>query len=341
MIDFKYKNVGLSPNNYVEIKFNTETVSVGSQPQTLLILKKDNNDLNIFEKEKEFIDKFYPGLKCEYLTYTSLESCLEELPEKQFTQIVVIDAKETDLKTIDDALQKNWESPLELDGHFFFSSKLEKQELLTLATACNSPHISIIPTYGSEELWKWALSLAAINAKLALSPSRPYSGYKLLGVTPPISPPKLLERNELLAGGVSTFTVNGSSVYLDRIVTTYIKHPSGSLDPSYRDLNTKQILSALRYDLKQYFGLIMQGKSLARDDYAYAGDVITPKVAKALIISRFRKWQEHSLVQDPSELFAKNLQVEVDNEKGRLNILLPIVVMGQLYTTQTKIHFSL
>ena len=81
---------------------------------------------------------------------------------------------------------------------------------------------------------------------------------------------------------------------------------------------------------------------LAKDDKAYAGPVITPASAKALVIARYRMWQRSCLVQDPGDEFAKGVRAEVHpTEPGKLLLYLPIVLMGQLHQTHTKIAFSL
>ena len=181
-----------------------------------------------------------------------------------------------------------------------------------------------------------------MNAQLASSPQKPYTQVSLPRLEAPALPPKLKTRDDLLKAGVTTIRLNGKLVFLDRLVTTQRKIDADEADPCFRDVNTKQILSYLRYDLKQYFGTIFSRMSLARDDFPYSGDVITPKAAKALIIARFRKWQEKNLVQDPEEMFAKEVKAEVDPDNPtKLNFYLPIVVMGQLYTTQTQICFTI
>ena len=356
MMDFSFGGVGLAPHHYVEIKKNPLFATMGVQEQRLLILKHGDTDLYRslsdekkgeedarFTEEKKLVQGVNPILPIFGLVYKDIQSALVLLPEIQFTQLVWFGENEAELLILRDFLSGRWKSPEEIDGHLFIAKSGALPEIKQLAHDLENYHISIFPTFSNEKKDEpiWAITIAAVNAQLAFSPQKPYSQVELPGLVT-ISPPKLQERNELLAAGVSTIRMNGKRVLLDRMVTTQSKNDAGVKDPCFRDVNTKQILSYLRYDLKQYFSTIFSRMSLARDDFAYGGDVITPKAAKSLVIARFRKWQEQSLVQDPEERFSKDVRVEVDAKNPtKLNFYLPIVVMGQLYTTQTQICFSL
>ena len=374
MMDFSFGGVGLAPHHYVEIKKNPLFALLGSQEQRLLILKPGDADLflnlnlekkkekeetaNLVEKpkkpkaekveeldprfytERDLVRKVNPMLPVFGLLYKDVKTAWDLLPEEQFTQIVWLGEDDKDLFFIHQHLFNRWKSPEEIDGHLFVSKSGSCESIVALAVSLQSYHISILPTFSTEKKEEavWALTLAAVNAQLAISPQKPYTQVPLTGLEAPLTPPTLLQRDRLLVSGVSTIRTNGKQVILDRLVTTQSKED----DPCFRDVNTKQILSYLRYDLKQYFSTIFSRMSLARDDFAYSGDVITPKAAKALVIARFRKWQEQSLVQDPEERFSKDVRVEVDAKNPtKLNFYLPVVVMGQLYTTQTQICFSL
>lgn len=345
MIGFSLGRIGLSPANYVEVKKNPFFSTLGAQEQRILLLKSGEADqfldLNEDKIDPRFIEekKLVRQIPLYSLVFKDLKKALELVPEIQFTQLVWLGESEPDLATLHKFLSTRSDTD-EIDGHLFVAKSGPLSAIKKLSLDQQSYHISIMPTFSSDKKDEplWALVLATVNADLAIAPQKPYTQVVLPGLPVPTFPPKLQERDDLLKSGVSTIRMNGKQIILDRLVTTQTKND----DPCFRDVNTKQILSYLRYDLKQYFSTIFSRMSLARDDFAYSGDVITPKAAKALVISRFRKWQEKSLVQDPDGQFAKDVQVEVDsNNPGKLNFYLPIVVMGQLYTTQTQICFSL
>ena len=121
-----------------------------------------------------------------------------------------------------------------------------------------------------------------------------------------------------------------------------MKNDAGATDPSYRDLNTLQTLSLLRYDFKASVALKYPRHSLAQDDYPYKGAVVTPKILRSFCITKYRQWQENNLVQDPGGFFKKNLKINVDiNNPGQVDIKLPVHVMGQWRITHTTLNFEI
>lgn len=321
----------LSPYHYIE--FDNSSVGKGvlsSQPQKMLLV----GDKKTTERLKDIALKAYPQADVTLLVteLAKLSEALNALPEEQYTQIVLQGEEPAHIKLVKDWLDERWKSILQLDGHLFVASEKPKEELLKLAKLISSKHVSLIP--GPTE---WAAAFASVNAQHASTPARPYQTLEVSGIelAKGRAPFSLKERNELLAGGVSTFTVNGADIRIDRLVTT-------DTSLSYRDLNTKQTLSYLRYDFRNFMQSTFPRHMLARDDGAYQGPVVTPKSAKALAIARYRKWQDSYLVQDPGGVFADGVRVEVDpKDPGKLLIYLPVVLMGQLRITHTQISFTL
>ena len=262
-MDFAFGGVGLAPHHYVEIKKNPIYATLGAQPQRLLILKPGEADLFVdlgeekidlrFVEEKRLVREVNPMLSIFGIVYKDIKTALPLVPEVQFTQLVWLGEAKVELVAIHNFLTKRWESPEEIDGHLFLAKSGTLAEVKKFQDM-ESYQISIVPTFSLDKKDEtvWALTLAAVNAKLATSPQKPYTQVELSGLVAPPCPPKLLERNELLTAGISTIRGNGKQVLLDRLVTTQSKDK----DACFRDVNTKQILSCLRYDLKNYFSTI-------------------------------------------------------------------------------------
>lgn len=266
------------------------------------------------------------------------------IPEESYTQIALLEYDQAVVAGFKGLLKARWERSIQLDGHLFVAKAGTKSDLAPLAEALNSPHITIIPLKSDQDnAGQWASAIAAMNAAYATTPSRPYQNLKVSMLkTKAEEGFRLTERNLLLAAGVSTWRKNGSDIIIDRLVTTYTKNNAGADDSSYRDLNTLQTLSFLRFDFRTAIALAFPRHMLAKDDFPYEGPVVTPKVARMFAVARYRQWQRNNLVQDPGGEFAKRLRVEVsENTPGKLDFYLPVHVMGQWRVTQTSIAFKI
>ena len=81
---------------------------------------------------------------------------------------------------------------------------------------------------------------------------------------------------------------------------------------------------------------------LAKDEFPYKGAVVTPKMLRAFCITKYRQWQNNNLVQDPGGEFKKRLAINVSKDiPGKVDIILPIHVMGQWRITQTSLQFEI
>ncbi|MCB0375535.1 MAG: hypothetical protein KDD04_06420, partial [Sinomicrobium sp.] len=147
-------------------------------------------------------------------------------------------------------------------------------------------------------------------------------------------------RENLLKAGISTIRISSGRVFLDRLVTTCSRDDqTDSPDTSYRDLNAKLTLSAIRYD---WLGYVKQAfhRFILSQDEKQAGDfVATPKTVTGLAVARHDLWLQKLLVQDPDNLFAKQLKVDVAADGEHFSIRLPVHLMGQLRGTHTVLSF--
>ena len=259
------------------------------------------------------------------------------LPEESFSHYALLNYDSAVIDGFKEVLERRWGSTLQLDG-ILFAAAPESQ----LSKDLNSPYICLIPTLQEGDN-PWVISFAAVNAAYAGEPARPYQNIKVPGIESTHATGfKLEKRNELLSKGICTWRKQGKDVIVDRLVTTYTKSELGAKDSSYRDLNTMQTLSQIRYDFRTSVALNYPRHMLAKDDYPYQGAVVTPKMIRSFCITKYRQWQRNNLVQDPGGEFKRRLTVKIsENVTGKVDIMLPVHVMGQWRITQTSIKFEI
>jgi phage tail sheath gpL-like len=236
----------------------------------------------------------------------------------------------------------------QIDGMAFCAKNVDFAALTSFGAGRNSPHVSVSscykhPTHPAQ----FAAAVASVAALYGnIDPARPFQTLPVAGELPALEVDRFTneERNLLLFDGISTNNVDaGGVVRLERLITMYQENPLGADDPSYLDVTTLLTLSYLRYDFRNYFLLKYPRHKLADDGTRYgAGQaVITPKVARAEAIAKFRDWEELGLVEN-FEQFKEELIVERNvSDRNRLDFMLPPDIINQLITVAAKISFIL
>lgn len=239
-----------------------------------------------------------------------------------------------------------------IDGRFFVSKNDTHANLGTFGDAHNSQHMVVMHSRKSPmPAYEWAAAFCAVDAYYApIDPARPL---QTLPINPPagvyMAPKKadlftMEENNLLLYDGVSTFYVDADgAVRIQRAITTYKTNSLGAPDVSYLDLETLQTLSYLRYDFRNYITRKYPRHKLADDGTRYGRGqaVITPKVAKAEAINRFRQWEDLGLVENIDQ-FKEDLIVERNaTDRNRLDFMLPPDLVNQFRICGVQISFIL
>lgn len=279
----------------------------------------------------------------------------EQIPHDQFTQFVLPFYDQNIINSFVVELDKRWSTNEQIDGHLFIADDSNADQLKLRYDndsdiLCNSQHLTVIDTMGSQKpTWVWASVLGAINARHATTPSRPYAQLELPIVNnfSDDSDSRLVksrerpERDDLLNSGISTIKIIGGRVFIDRLVTTYNKdNATNTPDKSFRDLNSKQTLSAIRYDWLTYVNKLFHRFVLSQDENQTGEFVATPKSLLGLAVSRHELWLEKLLVQDPDDSFIKRVKIEISNDGEHFKSYLPIHLMGQLRGTHTVLSFK-
>lgn len=239
-----------------------------------------------------------------------------------------------------------------IDGRFFVSKNDTHGNLGTFGDAHNSQHMIVMHSRLSPmPAYEWAAALCAVDSYYApIDQARPLQTLEIKAPAGVYLAPKKAdlftfeENNLLLYDGVGTFYVDADgSVRIQRVVTTYKTSALGAPDVSYLDIETLQTLSYLRYDFRNFFTRKYPRHKLADDGTRYGRGqaVMTPKLAKAEAINRFRQWEELGLVENIDQ-FKEDIIVERNAvDRNRLDFMLPPDLVNQLRVVGVQIGFIL
>lgn len=235
-----------------------------------------------------------------------------------------------------------------IDGVAFASVRDSLAGASALGNSRNSPHVSI-QYAGSEPRpsYEVAAETAAIAARYGQNdPARPFQTLPYVHRLAPAEAdrPTIQERNILLFDGISTnYIGSDGTVRVERLIATYKENALGAPDTSYLDVNTMLTLQYIRFDWRAYITSKYPRHKLADDGQRLgAGQpVMTPSLAKAEAVNKFRQWEELGLVENV-EQFKNDLIAERNiSDPNRLDILMPPDLVNQLRVFATLIRFLL
>lgn len=258
----------------------------------------------------------------------STASVFTAIGDQPFTAFVCPYTDSTSLGALEAELALRWGPMKNLDGFGYSAAAGALNALATLGAARNSQFVSIIGAKASPTPpWEWAAAYAAqVSASGAVDPARPFQTLTLQGVVPPAIADRFTqpERDSLLRDGISTFTVQGSAVSIERAITTYQTNAAGIDDVAWLDVNTPLTLATLRYTLRTRIASKYGRHKLVKDDVIPPGQpAIGPKGLRAEIIAWFQDCQARGWVEG-LEQFKADLVVELDaNDPSRINALIP------------------
>ena len=251
------------------------------------------------------------------------------------------------MAALEGVLITRWNAIHQLDGMAFTGYRGTAAAATTYGNARNSPYSSVMSMSASPaSVPEWAGAIAgAVSLAGSADPARPFHGIPLAGILPAPMANRFghSERNTILSDGIATHRVDGGSVVLERMVTTYQTAAGGVPDDSYRDVNTLLTLSFLRADFRARMQTKFQRFKLADDGARFSPGqpVITPRIGRAEAVSIFRSWEAQGLVEN-ADAFKENLVVERNpNDRNRLDFLLPPDIINQLRVIGASISFTL
>ena len=280
-------------------------------------------------------------------TNPDVQEAIDILAEEQFILWVTPYSDAANLLAIETELLDRFGPIRQNDGYHITGARGTHGELVTLGNTRNSQFTIIKRCSGPSMPYEHSSNMVGVIAAAGMiDPARPFQTLSLSGILSENESEALTlaERDILLNNGIATDRVDaGGTVRIERVITTYKKNPAGADDISYLDLNTLLTLSYLRYDFRNFWLSKYPRHKLASDGTQFgAGQaVMTPKVAKAEAVGRFRIWEEIGLVEGIDQ-FKEDLIVERNlQDPNRLDFLLPPDIMNQLRVVGVKIGFLL
>lgn len=281
-------------------------------------------------------------------TDPSLANVVSAMGETQYHVIVCPWTIGGMYQTLEDELDDRWGPIRQIEGVLVSFGSDSLANLTTLGNARNSKH-TVIPGLDGSPTPKdeWAAAVAGIVARYGQQdPARPFQTLEVKGVLAPALADRFLwsERNVLLTDGISdiSFDQNGTA-RISRLATTWQTDALSNPSISYLNLNTVLTLAYLRFDLKVYFESKYNRHKLADDGTLFGPGqaIITPKIAKAEVIVKFRQWELLGLVEGVDQ-FKEDLIVERNIlNPDRLDMLLSPDLVNQLRILGVKFSFLL
>ncbi len=149
------------------------------------------------------------------------------------------------------------------------------------------------------------------------------------------------ERNILIGKGASTVKVKArDEILLERAITTYKTNAAGTQSTAYKDLETINTLTTLRYQLNNLLLTRYPQAKLGNDSDNLRKGVVRPRDAKAEIVALAQRWVNQGLIND-LDSFQNGLAVARDaNNSGRLTVQLQPELIGQLRQVFSSVQFS-
>ena len=152
-------------------------------------------------------------------------------------------------------------------------------------------------------------------------------------------------RDLLLHDGVSTFYLSSDSqCLLEALITCYQENAFGAPDTAYLYVNTPASLSYLAESLVAYLTSKFPRHKLADDGGptpAAGMRIATPSLVRAEVIEFLTKlYNQKGLVEHPKAYQDSIVAERDESDRSRVNILLPVRLIGQLRRTFIRVEHS-
>jgi phage tail sheath gpL-like len=258
-----------------------------------------------------------------------LADVIADLP---FDYVGIPYADAANLNEIDDVFDGvtgRWAYDRQIYGHCFTAKRDTVANLGTLGNTRNGPHLTILgldPTPSNP----WAVTAAAVaraSGSLNLDPARPLQTLALNGVLPPAAGGAFTkaERNTLLFDGVATLVTVGSTVQIERMITTAQNDSFGNPTDAQLDLNTLATTWRFNRKLATMVATKFPRAKLGDDGQPFgAGQaIVTPSIMRGEILAEYSAMARLGWVEN-ADAFAENLIVERDESNpNRMNAFIP------------------
>lgn len=265
----------------------------------------------------------------------------------QYNIVMTAIDDERNIKALINEWEDRWGPARQIDGHILGCTHVPKQTFQDQKSRrfhTNSKQYSIFYSMGSASpAFKWCSAIGGcISRETQLDPNRQLNEVPIKGLWSPKTEYNINERNDILRGGVSTWKLDAAGTpMIERVVTQYLKSPSGEKDVSYRDYTLKATLSYIRYDLRVAVKKRYPRHKLADDGTRFREGlpIVTPSLMRAFLLTKYKQWQFAGLVEG-YEIFKKGLVVERNpKNRDRLDCKIRSDIVNQLRTQNFLLAF--
>lgn len=262
------------------------------------------------------------------------------LEENQFNMISQPYTDNANLTLIDDALTANFKATDMLDSFCIVAVDDTVTNLTTKSDTLNSAFITICDN-NSVFATAFEQSAAMIGVVGDIGQSSPGSSYlnrELAGLLP-LAQRLRTERNVLAGGGIATLKTQGTSLLIERTVTTLQKDANDiSIDVDETDIRVFLTISYVRYTfivrMSQY-----QGYKLGNDDdrFGAGARVMTPNLYIQNLILNYTQLVEDAVCEDLEGFKQSAIAQKVGN---RLDSQFKINVINVLLQQAQQIKYE-
>ncbi|MEM9074438.1 MAG: phage tail sheath subtilisin-like domain-containing protein [Myxococcota bacterium] len=266
----------------------------------------------------------------------TITDALDLVPGEKYSSIIVGFRDATTLTALEQEMVRRWQATVELGGHAFVGAPGTLAEMVTIGSARNAEHLTVMGSSNSQTpWWEWAAAAGARNTGKS-NPVIGHSDLPLTGMDAPEISGRFdkSERDTLLKNGVSTFRVSGGGVVLDRIVTTKTER-DGAEDFTELPITLWRTIETLREIWTQRIRRKYQNFAIASAPDVQptaSARILTPTSLRAEAVTWFREMRALGYVQD-EELFRSQLNTAVNGlDPNRMDAFLPLNLIKELVT---------
>lgn len=282
-----------------------------------------------------------------------LTGALASLGDQEFDTVVIAWTDSTTLNAVDAEWNHagdvgRWSWLRQIYGHVYCAKDGSPGDLHTFGKSRNGAHVTCFGYYASPTpQWERAAMYAAqAHRALMNDPARPLHTLPLMGMLPAIPEVQLTkgEKNALAFDGISVCKeTEDGTCQIETSFSMYQKNAHGLDDNAFLKIQTlatlAYVLRSLRYRIVQKFPRHKLASDGTRHGPGQA--IVTPKVAKAVIVAHYRELEYIGLVEN-AEAFAQHLIVERNvNDPNRLDVLYPPDLVNQLDVFAVLAQFRL
>lgn len=242
-------------------------------------------------------------------------------------------------------LERRWNFDNMQDGQAVTVMRGTEGEVVGWLGPRNSPAVhTICVTRDLTNPWETAaMAAAAIESHAAIDPAVPFTGVALTGYVAARLEDDwdIDQRNNMLtAGGSVLETMEDGTANMLRMVTNYTTHPTGAVDPSWRNLNWVKTLSYYRWFTVTEIQTKYRGYKLAEyvTEPIPGQKIMTVPLGTDIMLNNYEQFMTAGLFQNMDH-YKKTLLVEVDGPNGKLKVVDQPVLITQHYQTEITSEF--